>query len=188
MSDLFMDWFDYAYGDEDEENEEELEYEEEEDEEEEEVETLEAGCGDDCKTMVECDFDQYFDLEKEECVAYVLYFGQLEDLLRLQILPSPDREADQVAQDTEFTYQIVSVTSSTVTIQCYFAHPLKITTADVLQVQVQFSEFAWAMDETAQFEQNMTKQVPKGSIDTIKAAGNAAQAGATAAIAGAFIS
>ena len=86
--------------------------------------------------MIVCDFEEYFDDEADECVPYVLYFGELEDLLKISIEPNPDADPEQAAIDTDFTYEIITASASEIKVQIYFNFPLKITPLDMLQVQL----------------------------------------------------
>jgi len=65
-----------------------------------------VNCGGSDATI--CPFGSYFDKVNASCKEYVIYFGEWKDLIKLIIVPHPEKDYDQAMKDLAYSYRVTS--------------------------------------------------------------------------------
>ncbi len=55
-----------------------------------------------------CPFGSYFDKVIASCKKYVIYFGEWKDLIKLIIVPDPEKDYDQAMKDLAYSYEVTA--------------------------------------------------------------------------------
>ena len=117
--------------------------------------------------MIICDFPEieYLNEETKTCDLIDIYFGKLEDMIKVRYQPSrPGRRLQ--ANQSQQLFEVIEASGSDLVIQLIFDHPESVSDDDEIDIALDFSflenneEKGRVISSTAEIKESFSYKVP----------------------------